>query len=95
MVHIHPSSNPCISLQSLTYPCISLHILTDTYRPLQILTDFGVGAWARAIGGVARGGGRAPFWGLSNHLGGCGEQSANMISYGPWATVLHLQAQLC
>ena len=57
IVHIHPSSDPCISLQSLTYPCISLHILTDTYRPLQILTDFGVGAWARAMGGGQGGGG--------------------------------------
>ena len=105
---LHTLTDPYRPLQTLTYPCIPLHTLIDPYRSLQILTDlaypciplhnltdFGVGAWARAMGGWPGGGGRAPFWGLSNILGGCGEQSANMIRYGPWATVVHLQAQLC
>ena len=72
IAHLHPRSDPCISLhtlQTLTDPYVLLHILAYSYILLQILTDsaypciplhtltgFGLGP---GPWGVARGGGGA------------------------------------
>ena len=78
-------TDPYRPLRIIAYPCILLHTLTDPYRQcisLHTLTyPYRLRGWGQGQGqgGGQGGGARAPFWALTNILGGCVEQSANMI----------------
>ena len=90
IAHLHPRSDPCISLhtlQTLTDPYVLLHILAYSYILLQILTDSAYPCislhtltYPYRLRGSGGWGPRArTILGTNEYIRGCVEQSANMI----------------